>query len=129
MTIFVTIGRSLADAFRTNWRFLTNDMNEVPDDGSSFRGELRELVERDLAVLVHRRGKLLSNDRWSDDLETFVSRRLRANLGGQFDGWTDGAVARLLDAIVADEEQRIAVRARKGRTLPVTSRFDSSWAS
>jgi len=129
MGIFKIIGETLADAFRTNMRFL---MDSAP--GASKRDllatEMRDLVSRDLAILVHKRNRA-DETRWSRDLDSFVSGSLRPRLAGTslLALWNDGALMRMLDAVVAQEQELVAVRVKANRTLPVTSRFDSPWAS
>jgi hypothetical protein len=90
--------------------------------------ELRELIDRDLAVLVHKRNKfgegdMLVHDRWFADLEAFVTRSLRPKLAGRsvIALWSD----RALDAMVRDEQ---ALPATVPAAIPVTSRCGSHWA-
>src|SRR6185312_6746379 len=133
MSVFVRVGHGLAEAFWTNWKFLTKSYDDLPESRGLLATELRSLVERDLAVLVHKRSKWNDDDapgkaRWFADLEAFVSRSLRPRLAGEslLALWNDGALMRSLDALVANEQKLVPIRVEN--QLPVTCRFDSHWA-
>jgi len=133
MSIFAKIVASLSDAFWTNWRFLSEGFGEPPAERSFVAMELRELVERDLPILIHKRNKWIEREdeqRWLADLEAFVARSLRPKLAGEslLALWNDSALMRSLDALVVREQQLVAVKVRS-ESLPVTSRFDSPWAN
>jgi len=57
MGLFEKLGCSLADAFQTNLRFLSEAFDDMPAQRSIVDVELRELIERDLAILVHMDGQ------------------------------------------------------------------------
>jgi hypothetical protein len=133
MGVFARVGQGLAEAFWTNWHFLTHGADELPAARNLLATELRALVERDLPILIHKRSRIIAEDsdalqRWSNDLERFVERSVRPRLAGNslLALWNDGALHRMLEAIVASEQELVAVRTT--RSLPVTSRFDSPWA-
>jgi hypothetical protein len=133
MKILKTIGGMLADAFRTNLRFLLDSAPEARNR-DLLKSEMRDLIGRDLDILVHKRtksGDAAGEMRWSRELDSFVSGSLRPRLAGSslLALWNDGALMRMLDAVVANEQELVAVRARSSQSLPVTSRFDSPWAS
>ncbi len=137
MGMLARFGLILADAFRTNLQFLSDGFRDLPIERSLLAVELRELIGRDLPILVHKRSKLAGDavddgarSKWANDLDGFVAVTLRPRLAGTslLALWNDGALSRMLDAVVASEQQLVAVRARHDRTLPVTSRFDSHWA-
>jgi len=133
MNIFAKIGHALVDAFQVNLTFLTTGFADLPEDRSLLANELRDFVERDLAILVHKRNKWsegneIARERWFSDLETFVSRTLRPQLAGEslIALWNDVVLMRALDAVVAKEQ---LVRAEAPSRVPVTCRFDSHWAT
>jgi hypothetical protein len=102
----------------------------------AFDDELRALVKPHLAILVHKRGRLLASGddfavrkmRWAEELDCFVNRTFfwpqpaATEAHGQVDR---RHIARFVDSIVAEEQSRVA--AAPG-SLPTTSRFDSHWA-
>lgn len=133
MNIFAKVGHALVDAFQVNLSFLTTGFADLPEDRSFVANELRGFVERDLAILVHKRdkwndGNEAARDRWFSDLEAFVSRTLRPQLAGEslIALWNDVVLMRALDAVVAKEQ---VVRAQAPVRVPVTGRFDSPWAT
>jgi hypothetical protein len=133
MGVFARVAHSLAEAFWTNWHFLTHGSDELPAARNLLAAELRTLIERDLPILIHKRSRAVADDgdaqqRWSNDLHHFVSGSLRPRLAGNslLALWNDGALQRMLETIVASEQNLVAVRTT--RLLPVTSRFDSPWA-
>ena len=129
MGLWAQIGARLTEAFQENRRFL----NGMFGSRTLVGDELRELVGRDLAILVHKRNKrsednAASHQRWRSDLEAFIARSLRPNLAGRsvIALWSDGALLRALDALVADEQ---VVLATVRTSLPVTCRSNSHWAN
>jgi hypothetical protein len=132
MGIFARVRHELAEAFRINLDFLTNAFGDLPPEGSVLANELRSLLERDMAILVHKRSKWSdgdapARDRWFADLETFIARSVRPNLSGEslLAAWNDSALMRALDAMVASEQMQVA---RVPARVPMTGRFDSHWA-
>lgn len=128
---FARIGQALAEAFRTNRRFLSMAFEDLPVERSVLASELRELVRRDIPILVHKRTKLSDGDeaarrRWFCDLEAFVSRSVRPHLSDTLAVWNDVVVVRTLDALVEVEQRHLATTPAR---IPVTCRFDSHWAN
>jgi hypothetical protein len=124
MGVWKQIGRQLVQAYRENSRSLAMTFAER----ALIRDELRDLVGRDLAILVHKRSRESENgERWHSDLEAFVTRSLRPKLAGRsiVALWSDNALMRALDMLVAGEQ---AARARAVALIPVTSRCGSHWA-
>jgi hypothetical protein len=96
------------------------------------RDEVVTLVEPHLAVLVYKRAKIRLHDgtgtadetRWTAELCQFANRwpHLAANAVER------SKLVAELDRIVAAEQKRLADAARSP-SVPVTSRFDTSWAT
>ncbi len=88
------------------------------------------LVEPHLAILVHKRAKLLARgagERWAKELDDFVRRTFfwpEPAATESFGRLDRRRLAAIVDGIVAQAQTREAARA----TLPATSRFDSAWA-
>jgi hypothetical protein len=107
--------------------------NRAFEPAQSFENELRALVEPHLAILVHKRTKLLApghdftarSARWVQELDAFVYRTFfwpqpaTTEAHGRVDR---RHIARFVDGIVADEQVRIMAAPE---ALPTTSRFDS----
>lgn len=90
--------------------------------------ELRELAAPHLAVLVHKRCKACG----PDGTNPFEDRRWPAELEQHVRRWFPDAqiqerihVAGCLDRIVAEEQKRVS---SQPAAVPMTSRFDTSWA-
>lgn len=133
MGFFARVRRELVDAFKVNLEFLTSGFKKLPQSTGFAATELRELIERDMAILVHQRNKWVegnepARERWFSDLEAFVGRTLRPKLAGQsvIALWNDVALMRMLDSMVENEQVALA---RAPSRLPVTCRFDSNWAN
>jgi hypothetical protein len=119
----------LRQAVREVWRLLKQGIDIPTDWQSGLHAELRELAAPHLAVLVHKRTRLvqaLQDERWASELGDFVSRILWPHLASsdKLAGRSQSCVAELLDEIVA-AEQRVAAQIVP---VPLTSRFDTSWA-
>jgi hypothetical protein len=91
--------------------------------------EVRTHAQPHMAILVHKRAKAsaggevgaLAGQQWLAELDRFADRWSHLAAG-------DAERARLvalLDQIVAEEQQRLA---SQSAAIPVTSRFDTSWA-
>jgi hypothetical protein len=126
MSYFAKVCETLIDAFRTNVFFLTQASDDL------LATELRDLVGRDLAILVHHRSKdsvdvLAPSERWPQHLDVFVARSLRPRLAGESVAalWNDAALRDALDRLVATEQVALA---RVPQRLPVAGRFGSGWA-
>jgi hypothetical protein len=123
-------GRPVKEAVREVWRLLKQGI-EVPGDWQpALQGELQALAEPHMAVLVHKRAKLvqaLQDERWAGELVDFVARIVWPHIrqSEHLAGRDQNCVAELLDEIVA-AEQRAAIAAAP---IPLTSRFDTSWAT
>jgi hypothetical protein len=127
------IGRTLRDAFAEVAALLFGSATFTPRH--SVVEELRCAVEPHLAVLVHKRNRCLSPEdgniraeRWASELDDFVTRNfiqsaLAANRALGTMG--RGELTCLVDRLVEAEQCKAAAR---GAALPLTSRFDSSWA-
>ena len=111
--------------------------NATFEGHSPFENELRTLVKPHLAILVHKRTKLLApgdnlearNARWAEELDAFITRTFfwPQPAATEAHGRVDRRhIARFVDDIVAEEQAR---EMAAGPSLPTTSRFDSSWAN
>ena len=109
--------------------------NATFEGTSPFENELRALVKPHLAILVHKRTKLLApgddlaarNARWAQELDAFINRTFfwPQPAATEAHGGDDRRhIVRFVDSIVAEEQARDMA----GQGLPTTSRFDSSWA-
>jgi hypothetical protein len=119
--------RHLTQVIREVWRLLRQGI-EMPGE-PALHDELRALVAPHLPVLVHKRIKLmqaLQDERWTSELNDFVGRVLWPQLAASpaLGGRNANCVAELVDEIVAAEQ-----RAETTVSIPLTSRFDTSWAS
>jgi hypothetical protein len=124
-------GRPLKQAVREVWRLLRQGIDIPSDWQPALHDELRALAAPHLAVLVHKRAKLveaLQDERWASELVEFVNRILWPHLAASeaLGGRNQNCVAELLDEIVAAEQRAVAAVTR---TVPLTSRFDSGWAT
>ena len=124
-------GRPLREAVREVWRLLKRGIEFPAEWQSPLQDELRELTTPHLAVLVHKRAKLvqaLQDERWASELGDFVGRILWPHLSSSetLVGRSQNCVAELLDEIVAAEQHAVAAQAE---AVPLTSRFDTSWAT
>ncbi|HEX3675178.1 MAG TPA: hypothetical protein VHU87_12970 [Rhizomicrobium sp.] len=123
-------GRPLKDAVKEVWRLLKQGIDMPGEWQAPLSAELRELAAPHMAVLVHKRAKLvqaLQDERWASELADFVGRIVWPHLheSEHLAGRSQNCVAELLDEIVAAEQRAVA------RIVPVpqTSRFDTSWAT
>ncbi|HEY1632263.1 MAG TPA: hypothetical protein VGF56_13180 [Rhizomicrobium sp.] len=115
-------------AVKEVWRLLRQGIEMPTEWQPALHDELRALAAPHMAVLVHKRAKLaLEDERWVADLREFVGRIVWPHLNGSehLGGRNQSCVAELLDDIVA-VEQRAAARVV---AVPLTSRFDTSWAT
>ncbi|HXL99978.1 MAG TPA: hypothetical protein VN932_08610 [Rhizomicrobium sp.] len=124
-------GQPLKQAVKEVWRLLRQGIDIPSDWQPALHDELRALAAPHLAVLVHKRAKLvaaLQDERWAGELVEFVNRILWPHLATSeaLGGRNQNCVAELLDEIVAAEQRAVAAVTR---TVPLTSRFDSGWAT
>ena len=113
-------------------RLLGKGIALEPSERGFVREEVLTLVVPHLAVLVHKRAKIGNHDgagtadktRWTAGLSQFADRwpHLAANAVER------SKLVAELDRIVAAEQKRLADAAR-APAVPVTSRFDTSWAT
>jgi hypothetical protein len=125
------IARTIRDAFAEVASLLFGSATFEPRQ--SLELEVRELVEPQLAILVHKRTRYLTpdangtvrNDRWSDELYGFVERSFFWPPSGDVQHKPDRRhLVKLVDQIVAAEQGKTAQKS----LLPATSRFESGWA-
>jgi|HubBroStandDraft_6_1064221.scaffolds.fasta_scaffold79511_4 hypothetical protein len=110
-------------------RSLENGLQISQSDSKPLLSEVHELAQPHLAILVHKRAKIISggnaqaisDERWLTELYRFADRwsHLTANESER------GRLIEALDQIVEGEQRRLAAQSSK---VPVTSRFDTSWA-
>jgi hypothetical protein len=101
----------------------------LPSDAELFLSSVRAHSQPYLAILVHKRAKAYANTetsgrpdtRWSDELNRYADfwPHLAANANER------AQLIDALDRIVAEEQRRL--QSQSG-AMPMTSRFDTSWA-
>jgi hypothetical protein len=123
--------KQLTDLFRTVFDFLNISRDEF-EAQLALEAEFRELALRDLPGLTHKRAKHDLGNRtarslWYEELEAFASCTLRRRMPSdcKLAGRSDALLARMLDALIAEEQSTAALRAVP---VPVTRSFESSWA-
>ncbi len=92
---------------------------------------MRELIAPHIAVLAHRRAKLLDGSdgtRWGAELDTFMRNSLWPLLTDERDFAERNRtfVTLMLDVAIAEEQGRR--KASVAQTLPFVRAFDASWA-
>jgi hypothetical protein len=102
------------------------------DRRRAFEIELEELIAPHMPVLIHRRRKLLESsgqERWSDELDTFMRQSLWPLLGAERDYAERNRtfVTLILDVAIEKEQMRASLPCTE--VVPLVSRFDTSWAS
>lgn len=125
------MARRVAGAVRQVIGFLVQGIELEAGGWRAFESEVRELVAPHMAVLAHRRAKLLDSagrERWADELEGFIRQNLWPLLGDARDyAQRNGAfVTLMLDVAVAEAQRKAAVPRAQG--VPLTARFDNAWA-
>lgn len=112
--------------------FLTKGVEFNSGDWQVFETEMRELIAPHMAVLVHRRVKLLDGSdgaSWWEELDRFMDTSLWPLLGDERD-YADRNrtfVTLMLDIAISEEQRRRA--AQRPDLLPHVARFGSAWAS
>ena len=96
-----------------------------------FETDLKELIAPHLPVLVHRREKLLETcgqERWSDELDSFMHKSLWPSLGADLDYAERNRtfVTLILDVAIEREQRRGSPDGDVA--VPCVSRFNTSWA-
>jgi|SRR6185295_5854560 hypothetical protein len=98
----------------------------------AFENDLKELIAPHLAVLVHRRAKLLTSagqERWSDELDAFLRQSLWPLLGADKDYADRNRIFVTLVVDVAIEQEQKRQAQAGAAVIPLVSRFDASWAN
>jgi hypothetical protein len=119
-------------AFKQVIGFLVQGIDFDSGGWQAFEAEMRELIAPHMAVLVHRRAKLLDGSdggRWSDELDLFMRQSLWPLLGDERD-YADRNrtfVTLMLDIAIAEEQARMATR--RSDLVPSVARFGTNWAS
>jgi hypothetical protein len=111
------------------WRLLKQGIDIPAAWHAPLQDELRDLAQPYMAILMYKRAKFGADDaRWTSELVGFVTTKLWIHIQGSasLEGRNQAHVAELVDGIVAAEIRR--ERARE-EALPLTSRFDTSWAT
>jgi hypothetical protein len=102
------------------------------DRRRTFEVELGQLLAPHMAMLIHRRQKLLEGvgqERWSDELDLFMRRSLWPLLGTDLDyAERNRTFVTLLVDVMIEREQRRTLSANP-MVIPLVSRFDASWAN
>jgi hypothetical protein len=110
-------------------RVVTKSLEIVPANEKPSRADVYEHARPHMAILVHKRAKVqvvdgtsaVADKRWSAELDRFA-----LNFSHLAKDEVERArLIELLDQIVAEEQSRLAPLTC---SMPVTSRFDSSWA-
>lgn len=118
-----------AGAIAEVWRLLKQGIDIPAAWHAPLQEELRDLAHPHMAVLMHKRAKFGAEDaRWHDELHHFVSQTLWPHIAKSelLAGRNEAQVAELLDEVVAASQRREAERETE---IPLTSRFDTSWAT
>ena len=125
------MARQAIGAIRQVIGFLVQGIEFEADGWRAFENEMKDLIAPHMAVLVHRRAKLLDGSdgaRWSDELDDFMRKSLWPLLGDDRD-YADRNrtfVTLMLDVAIAEEQRRAAVA--QGDGIPQVSRFGAAWA-
>ena len=125
------MARQMVGAIRQVVGFLVQGMEFEAEGWRAFESEMRELIAPHMAVLMHRRAKLLDGSdgvRWADELDGFMRQSLWPLLGDDRD-YADRNrtfVTLMLDVAIAEEQRRTA--SLQAAVMPMVSRFDAAWA-
>jgi hypothetical protein len=107
------------------WRLLKHGIDIPPAWNTSLVDELKMLSAGHMPVLMYKRAKFNADLRWQEELREFVSDKICPHLAKAGVPISKSHVADVLDEIVATESLRESAREA---ALPLTSRFDTSWA-
>ncbi|MEJ0025541.1 MAG: hypothetical protein WDN01_05885 [Rhizomicrobium sp.] len=118
-------------AFKQVVGFLVQGVDFEAEGWRAFEAEMRELIAPHIAVLAHRRAKLLDGSdgaRWGEELDAFMQASLWPLLGDERDFAERNRtfVTLMLDVAVAEEQRRR--RESAAQSLPFVRAFDASWA-
>jgi hypothetical protein len=120
------------DALKQVVALLVQGLDFETDSRRTFERELAQLLAPHMAVLIHRRQKLLEGtgrERWSDELDTFMRQSLWPSLGAELDyAARNSTFVTLLVDVMIEREQRRTTNATPN-VVPLVSRFDASWAN
>ena len=125
------MAKQVIGAIRQVVGFLVQGMEFEAEGWRAFEGEMRELIAPHMAVLMHRRAKLLDGSdgaRWADELDGFMRKSLWPLLGDDRD-YADRNrtfVTLMLDVAIAEEQRR--TRSLQSAALPFVRSFDAAWA-
>ncbi|HEY1836918.1 MAG TPA: hypothetical protein VGG36_04625 [Rhizomicrobium sp.] len=111
------------------WRLLKQGIDIPAAWHAPLQEELHELAQPYLAILMYKREKFGAGDpNWTRELNEFVDSKLWPHVASSemLGGRNEAHVAELMDGIVAAELRR---ERERGAPLPLTSRFDTSWAT
>jgi hypothetical protein len=112
------IARGIAEAFAEIVALLFGARGAID-------AEIRAAVEPHMAILLHKKARY-TPQRWTKEVEDFVARTFfwpEPAATDAFGKLGRGEIARIVDRIVAEEQQRAVSPA----ALPATSSFDTSW--
>ena len=118
-------------AFKQVVGFLVQGMDFEAEGWRAFEAEMRELIAPNLAVLAHRRAKLLDGSdgsSWGDELDDYMRKGLWPLLGDERDFAERNRtfVTLMLDVAIAEEQRRLSTLT--AQSLPFVRSFDASWA-
>jgi len=122
-------GRYVVHELVSAKRLLESGLEISQPDSKPLLSEVHELAQPHLAILVHKRAKIISgsgaqamsDERWSAELYRLADRWPHLITSES----ERGRLIEALDQIVEGEQRRLAAQSSK---IPVTSRFDTSWA-
>ncbi|HET7335012.1 MAG TPA: hypothetical protein VFI93_07830 [Rhizomicrobium sp.] len=129
-------GKTVFAVLKRIWRYLDDNGVRPAANQCLFEDEVRELATEYLPILLHKRAKLFAaygqaaESQWQEELRFFQGRVLLPALGERADYAARHArqVCRVLNRMVCSAQaERDAAQA--GSAMPVTSRFDTSWAA
>jgi len=122
-------GRYVVHELVSAKRLLESGLEISQPDSKPLLSEVHELAQPHLAILVHKRAKIISGksahamseERWAAELYRFADRWSHLTTSES----ERGRLIEALDQVIEDEQRRLAAQSS---TIPVTSRFDTSWA-
>jgi hypothetical protein len=120
--------QGLVEAVASFFGFLDPHASET-----GWENDLRELAAPHMAVLIHKRARLLGADlngntdpmRWAKELGDFIDGRIWQYLDAVGQSMGRAKTFQRLDDLIAREAAALAAVRQQ---TPLTSRFDASWA-